>query len=1004
MFFSPMNFPNELDDSDSSKMERQIAREKSAVEDVRKRFREQLKRKPKRSKPELLSGHSLPATELIRKYWEPLADAIRAEQTLLLTKARKYGVFMLALDADSMAVIVLHALLEMHEIGSLAEDDDESFLVEEENEKSENRAQCEDEGPDTNEENTDQQLADPKGTPLTRLAREIARRCKHHWDGMLPESQNEGILRCIEKYSPTIKMRETDRIRELLFAPWPQKNRDIPLGERLIDIAREVGILTITMGRLPRRRREAKLVNFSAGFERAFIEWRKHYKELAPPFRRPMIYPPRPWRECAGGGYLEDGIKGSMPMIKQRMDAGAVGGILRKDWGPTHTAINAIQNTAWRINKRIFDTMRDVSHMHQTKKPLELERKKLARLLSPIKRRGGVAYGIDIMCDACADIKDEEAIYFPYQLDYRGRAYCVPTGVNPQSDDIGRTLLEFSAAHELGRRGLFWLAVNLANSWGRDESDPMGAELGKKAYRERLAWLRRNSNKVIESAQNPCGNTWWMKANRPWRFLAACFDWQGYRTEGLRFESHLPITVDGTCNGLQHLSALGRSNTVARETNLEPADSPHDIYQRVALDLKASLEADRSAGNLLAIEWLKLEINRDLCKAAVMTTPYGITEQGITVQLFESDITAPLHVPGYGDISSEEVRRHGVLAWKLAKAGGQTPPAQLDAKLSACLAETEGRAVAGGNNKTLAADGKQLRPRSPDLIGKFIWEKLSSETRRMISTATTIKKIECASLVSDLNAIFSTTFLAIVPGFAELRLSDETKNLWESQELNMDERFRLNRLLLGDAYPKEIRRSERRRWECCKYLSEKLSHAIRALVDPHQKMKKWFENTAKPFPDSKVGIAWTAPSGFPVCQRSVKMERKRVKAGKYSLVIYIEKKPLQIDFQAQKRKIVPNFIHSMDAAHMMLTIENLHYGGRGHRDFGVIHDGYAMHACFVDDLQEALREEFVKMHKGSILEALGQQQVLAGRGIQDPPPVMGDFDIERVRDSRYFFC
>jgi hypothetical protein len=41
----------------------------------------------------------------------------------------------------------------------------------------------------------------------------------------------------------------------------------------------------------------------------------------------------------------------------------------------------------------------------------------------------------------------------------------------------------------------------------------------------------------------------------------------------------------------------------------------------------------------------KADINRDLCKAAVMTTPYRITERGMIVQLFETDLTEPFHVP-----------------------------------------------------------------------------------------------------------------------------------------------------------------------------------------------------------------------------------------------------------------------------------------------------------------------------------------------------------------------
>jgi DNA-directed RNA polymerase len=40
--------------------------------------------------------------------------------------------------------------------------------------------------------------------------------------------------------------------------------------------------------------------------------------------------------------------------------------------------------------------------------------------------------------------------------------------------------------------------------------------------------------------------------------------------------------MDGTCNGYQHLSAMGRDPIGGRATNLVPGMKPADIYQEVA--------------------------------------------------------------------------------------------------------------------------------------------------------------------------------------------------------------------------------------------------------------------------------------------------------------------------------------------------------------------------------------------------------------------------------------
>jgi DNA-directed RNA polymerase, mitochondrial len=37
--------------------------------------------------------------------------------------------------------------------------------------------------------------------------------------------------------------------------------------------------------------------------------------------------------------------------------------------------------------------------------------------------------------------------------------------MNPQSDDIGRSLLEFAEGKPLGERGAYWLAIQLANCY-----------------------------------------------------------------------------------------------------------------------------------------------------------------------------------------------------------------------------------------------------------------------------------------------------------------------------------------------------------------------------------------------------------------------------------------------------------------------------------------------------------------------------------------------------------
>lgn len=53
----------------------------------------------------------------------------------------------------------------------------------------------------------------------------------------------------------------------------------------------------------------------------------------------------------------------------------------------------------------------------------------------------------------------DHAIYFPYNMDFRGRTYPVPPNLNILGSDFCRGVLMFDEARALGERGLYWLKV-----------------------------------------------------------------------------------------------------------------------------------------------------------------------------------------------------------------------------------------------------------------------------------------------------------------------------------------------------------------------------------------------------------------------------------------------------------------------------------------------------------------------------------------------------------------
>jgi DNA-directed RNA polymerase len=101
-------------------------------------------------------------------------------------------------------------------------------------------------------------------------------------------------------------------------------------------------------------------------------------------------------------------------------------------------------------------------------------------------------------------------------------------------------------------------------------------------FADRIQWVKDHQEQILDSALQPLdGQRFWTEADSPWSALAACFEWAGYVMTGTEFVSHLPIALDGSCNGLQNFSAMLRDPVGGKATNLIPQEKPADIYTQV---------------------------------------------------------------------------------------------------------------------------------------------------------------------------------------------------------------------------------------------------------------------------------------------------------------------------------------------------------------------------------------------------------------------------------------
>ncbi|RLV92768.1 DNA-directed RNA polymerase mitochondrial [Spathaspora sp. JA1] len=123
-------------------------------------------------------------------------------------------------------------------------------------------------------------------------------------------------------------------------------------------------------------------------------------------------------------------------------------------------------------------------------------------------------------------------------------------------------------------------------------------------------------------------------------------------------------------------------------------------------------------------------------------------------------------------------------------------------------------------------------------------------------------------------------------------------------------------------------------------------------------------------PKSFRPIIWRTPSGFPVIQYYVKSTNQEYKTILSSVVGSQGKKALSpMDIKKNINGIAPNYIHSLDAVHMMNTCNSMTNAGLG---FAAVHDSFWTHPCDVDQMGVILRQEFVNLHQPDLLERLKQ--------------------------------
>lgn len=222
----------------------------------------------------------------------------------------------------------------------------------------------------------------------------------------------------------------------------------------------------------------------------------------------------------------------------------------------------------------------------------------------------------------------EDVLYFPTYFDWRGRLY-FRSRINPQGADFVKASLRFANARALGTRGLFWLKVHIANCFGFD----------KPRFDVRAAWVDQNLDALRVVLQDNVDSELMQKADSPWCFYTAVRELFAALNSGSpeTYQSSLPVAMDATCSGMQHLSALLRDPIGGGFTNLYDGggENKADIYAGVA-DMAVKLVQSDRENPEQGQYWLLNGITRAMAKRPVMTYVYGGTITSCTEYVYNS--------------------------------------------------------------------------------------------------------------------------------------------------------------------------------------------------------------------------------------------------------------------------------------------------------------------------------------------------------------------------------
>ncbi|KAI1327500.1 DNA-directed RNA polymerase [Xylariaceae sp. FL0255] len=120
----------------------------------------------------------------------------------------------------------------------------------------------------------------------------------------------------------------------------------------------------------------------------------------------------------------------------------------------------------------------------------------------------------------------------------------------------------------------------------------------------------------------------------------------------------------------------------------------------------------------------------------------------------------------------------------------------------------------------------------------------------------------------------------------------------------------------------------------------------------------------------RATIVWTTPLRMPIVQPYRKNGTRTVSTCMQDFVLTIPDRSDPVNRRKQLQAFPPNFIHSLDASHMLLSALACDDQGL---TFAAVHDSFWTHAADVDVMNTVLRDAFIRIHSEDVIGRLAAE-------------------------------